>query len=187
MTSAIERISRSELTEHLMLLDIEARRWRFGFAASDTSIEAYALGIPEDDMIFGIRESLTSDRVVAAMHLAFDAAGKTAEMGISTLALSRRQGNAERLMRYSVDILRNRAISQLYSVCLPDNIPLLKLLQKLNITTIYSNHGEKEARIVIPMAGIDSFLNEMRNERLIIIDKAMKPWGNLWQTILHKE
>ena len=187
MTSAIERISRSELREHLMLLDIEARRWRFGFAASDESVEVYALGIPEDDMIFGIRESLTSDRVVAAMHLAFDTNAKTAEMGISTLSLSRRQGNAERLMRYSVDILRNRGISQLYSVCLPDNIPLLKLLQKLNITTIYSNHGEKEARIVIPMAGIDSFLNEMRNERLIIIDKAMKPWGNLWQTILHKE
>lgn len=183
--TAIERITKEELYEHLCLMDEEGRRWRFGYAASNDAIKIYTDGIPDDDYIYGIRASITSDIIVAAMHLAFDANHKSAEMGISTLPESRRKGYAERLMRFSVDILRNRGISKLYSVCLPDNQPLLKLLQKLNITSIYKNDGDKEARISIPMAGIDSFLNEMRNERLIIIDRTMKPWAQLWETILH--
>lgn len=183
MISAIERISKADLQQHLLMLDLEARHWRFGYAASDGALESYVSNIDSDDLIFGIRAT-ASDRVVAAMHLAFDADNKTAEMGISTLPDCRRKGYAERLMRYSVDVLRNRNITQLYSVCLPDNQPLLKLLQKLNITAVYSNDGDKEARIVIPMAGIDSILNEMRNERLIIIDKSMRPWSQLWGAIL---
>ncbi len=185
MISAIERISKADLQQHLLMLDLEARHWRFGYAASDGAIESYVSNIDSDDLIFGIRAT-ASDRVVAAMHLAFDTENKTAEMGISTLPDCRRRGYAERLMRYSVDVLRNRNITQLYSVCLPDNTPLLKLLHKLNITAVYSNDGDKEARIVIPMAGIDSILNEIHNERLVIIDKTMKPWGQLWESLLHK-
>ena len=183
MISAIERISKADLQQHLIQLDLEARHWRFGYAASDGAVESYVTGIEETDILLGIRSLSTSD-VVAAMHLAFNADNKTAEMGISTLPDSRRRGYAERLMRYSVDVLRNRNITQLYSVCLPDNTPLLRLLHKLNITAVYSNDGDKEARIVIPMAGIDSILNEMRNERLIIIDKSMRPWSQLWGAIL---
>ena len=124
--------------------------------------------------------------MIAVVHLSIDEEKKTAEIGISTLVESRRLGYGERLLRYSVDILRNRNIRQLYSVCLPDNQPLLKLFRKLNITSITSNVGEKEARINIPMAGIDSVVNELRNERLIVIDKAMKPWAELWQHMFQK-
>lgn len=183
--SAIEPITKEELLEHLTLLDEEASRWRFGYAASKTAIEMYTNGIPETDLILGIRASITSRTIVAAMHLSFNADNKSAEMGISTLMDYRRKGYAERLMRYSVDILRNRGIRQLYSVCLPDNAPLLKMLQKLNITTVYSNDGDKEARVVIPMAGIDSVLREMRNQRLVIIDKTMRPWAELWEHMFH--
>jgi ribosomal protein S18 acetylase RimI-like enzyme len=178
--SAIETISKEELLEHLTLLDEEASRWRFGYAISDAALEMYVNGIPNDDVLLGIRASITSPIIVGAMHLSFDKKAHSAEMGISTLSDYRRKGYAERLMRYSVDILRNRGITQLYSVCLPDNAPLLKLLQKLNITTIYSNDGDKEARVVIPMAGIDSVLHEMQNQRLVIIDKTMRPWAELW-------
>jgi GNAT superfamily N-acetyltransferase len=178
--SAIEVITKSELLEHLTLLDEEARRWRFGYAVSKAALEMYVNGIPDTDYIFGIRASVANKTVVGAMHLSFDKNTSAAEMGISTLQDYRRKGYAERLMRYSVNVLRNRGITQLYSVCLPDNAPLLKMLQKLNITTIYSNDGDKEARIVIPMAGIDSVLYEMQNQRLVIIDKAMRPWAELW-------
>ena len=178
--SAIEVITKNELLEHLMLLDEEARRWRFGCGLSTAAIEMYVKGIPRDDLILGIRSSVPNRTIVGAMHLSFDKNTNAAEMGISTLQDYRRKGYAERLMRYSVDILRNRGITQLYSVCMPDNAPLMKMLQKLNITTIYSNDGEKEARVVIPMAGIDSVLHEMQNQRLVIIDKAMRPWAELW-------
>jgi ribosomal protein S18 acetylase RimI-like enzyme len=182
--SAIETISKEELLEHLTQLDEEASRWRFGYAVSDAALEIYVNGISDDDVLLGIRSSITSRTIVGAMHLSFDKQTESAEMGISVLRDYRRKGYAERLMRYSVDILRNRGITQLYSVCLPDNAPLLKLLQKLNITTVYSNDGDREARVVIPMVGIDSVLHEMQNQRLVIIDKAMRPWAELWSRML---
>jgi len=184
--SAIERITKPQLLEHLNRLDPEGRVWRFGYSASDAAIEMYVNGIHDSDIILGIRIDITSDMMVAVVHLSIDEDTKTAEIGISTLLESRRCGYGERLLRYSVDILRNRNIRQLYSVCLPDNQPLLKLFRKLNITSITSNVGEKEARISIPMAGIDSVINELRNERLVVIDMAMKPWAELWQHMFQK-
>jgi RimJ/RimL family protein N-acetyltransferase len=183
---AIENISSQELAEHLCSLDTEARHWRFGYSSNDEAVKKYALSIPETDFILGIRESVTSDKIVAAVHLAFDVDNKCAELGISTLIEARRKGLAERLLRFSVDMLRNRGIRQMYSVCLPDNMPLLKLIQKLNITSITSADGDKQARISIPMAGIDSFYGEMQNQRMVIIDKSMKPWATMWEVMLGK-
>lgn len=181
----IEIITTEQLAEHLLLLDIESRHMRFGFACSDDSVREYALNISSSDFILGIKESITSNTIVAAVHLVISKDNKTAELGISTLRQCRRKGYGERLLRYTVDMLRNRNINQLYSVCIPDNVALLKLLQKLNITSITSVPGEKEARINIPMAGMDSLINEFRNDRLVIIDSAMRPWAELWEKMFH--
>lgn len=179
----IEVITKKQLTEHLLALDSAGRHMRFGFSCSDEVVENYVENIPEGDFILGIKESITNDTIVAAVHLALS--GKTAELGISTLLQCRRKGYGERLLRYTVDMLRNRGIKQLYSVCVPNNFPLLKLFQKLNITSITSVPGEKEARISIPMAGIDSLITELRNDRLVIIDTAMRPWAELWEQMFH--
>jgi RimJ/RimL family protein N-acetyltransferase len=181
----IEVITREQLAEHLLALDTAGRHMRFGFSCSDDSIREYALNISSGDFILGIKESITNNTIVAAVHLVISMDAKTAELGISTLLQCRRKGYGERLLRYTVDMLRNRNINQLYSVCIPDNYPLLKLLQKLNITSITSVPGEKEARINIPMAGMDSLINELRNDRLVIIDSAMRPWAELWEHMFH--
>lgn len=184
---AIVRITADELKEHLQLLEPDSRRFRFGYNSVDASINSYTSNIPEGDILLGIKESVTSDRVVAAMHLAINQEEQSAELGLSTLREYRRKGLGERLMRYTIDLLRNRNICQVYSVCLPDNGPLLKLMQKLNITSIVNEEGDRQARITIPMAGIDSFYGEVQNERMIIIDKSMKPWAELWENILRKK
>lgn len=177
----IENISKQQLADHLLKLDLQSRYMRFGYSCKDESIQDYASNIPDCDMILGIRESITDDNIVAAVHLAVSQDGTSAELGISTLPSSRRKGYGERLLRYTVDVLRNRKIMQLYSVCIPDNQPLLKLLHKLNITSITSQPGEKEARISIPMAGMDSLVSELRNDRLVMIDTAMRPWAQMWE------
>jgi GNAT superfamily N-acetyltransferase len=183
---AVERLVKSELLEHLQDLDADSRRLRFGYNATDVSIEAYVNSIPPTDYILGIRESITNDRVVAAIHMSVADDGKSAEMGLSTLPTSRRRGLGERLLRYTADMLRNRGITQIYSVCLPDNMPLLNLIRKLNITSITSTPDDKEAVISIPMAGIDSVVNEYYNQRMFIIDKSMKPWATLWESFSSK-
>lgn len=177
--NAIERINKSNLLAHLLELDKESRRLRFGYWATDDNIKQYVESIEEDDILLGIRRNLVDLKVSAAIHLSFDKCYTSAEMGLSTLPDSRRKGYAERLMRYTIDILRNRRINKLYSVCLPENAPLLKLMNKLNITTIYSG-GDREAHITIPTAGLDSVMHEMHNERLVIMDTTMRPWAQVW-------
>jgi GNAT superfamily N-acetyltransferase len=182
---AIETITRDQLEQHLLELDQDSCVCRFGYAANPTTIKMYVDSIPEGDMLFGIRPSLINDRVAAAVHLAISPDGSTAELGISTLPEFKRRGMGERVLRYAVDILRNRGIKQIYSVCMPDNSPLMNLIRKLNITSITSSPGQREATINIPMAGIDSVLAELRNDRMIIVDSAMKPWAELWGKMLN--
>ena len=184
--SAVEQITKDELLAHLLLLDLEARRMRFGFSCNDESVAKYVDGIAASDYILGIRESVTSDKIVAVIHLAIESDGTTAEMGLSTLKESRRNGFAEKLLRYAVAMLRNRGIDQIYSVCLPDNVPLLTLIRKLNITSITSTPDDKQAVISIPMVGIDSIMSEIYNQRMVIIDRSMKPWAALWEGMLTK-
>jgi GNAT superfamily N-acetyltransferase len=184
--SATEHITKQDLLSHLLQLDVEGLRWRFGYSANDTALEMYVDGIPDTDYILGIRDAFTL-QIVAAVHLAIDKDGNTAELGISTLKEYRRKGYAERLLRYTVDMLRNRNISTVYTVCLPDNQPLLRLLQKMNITTITSNGGDKEARISIPMVGIDSIMHEVYNHRIVAIDTAMRPWAVIWKSMFNSQ
>ncbi len=181
--SAIEFITKEQLEQHLLELDPESLVCRFGYPASKETIKRYVESIPETDLLFGIKVSITSERVASAVHLAIN--GKTAELGISTLPEFKRRGYGERVLRYGVDLLRNRGVTQIYSICMPDNSPLMALIRKLNITTVTSSYGQKEAMISIPMAGIDSILAELRNDRLIIIDSAMKPWAQLWERMLN--
>jgi ribosomal protein S18 acetylase RimI-like enzyme len=177
--TAIEQITKQQLMAHLLLLDKDSRRCRFGIPATDDAIKLYVNNISDNDILLGIKSSLGDSLVIAAVHLAFMDDGSV-DMGLSTLSECRRRGYAERLLRYTVDILRNRNVKQIYSICLPDNSALLKLLQKLNITAVYNHDGEREARIIIPMAGIDSIMNEFQNNNLVIIDKTMRPWAKLW-------
>jgi len=181
---AVEKITREELYNHLVSLDPTARHLRFGFSPSDASIEGYTDNIDDGDFLYGIRSNITDDVVSSAIHLAID--GDIAELGISTLDSARRRGYAERLLRYGVDILRNRQIYQMYSVCLPENWPLLKLIQKLNIISIKNEEGDKQANISIPMAGLDSFYNEIQNEQMVIIDRSMRPWATMWSAMLQE-
>lgn len=181
----IENITKDELLLHLISLDAEGRHWRFGFGIGDDSIKSYVDNIPGDDIIIGIRESVLEDSIVAAVHLAFEKDHTSAEIGISTLVHARRKGLAERLLRYALDILRNRGIHRMYSVCLPDNYALLNLVKKLNITSITSSQDDKQAHISIPIAGLDSIYNEFENQRTLIIDRSLRPWAKMWATILN--
>jgi RimJ/RimL family protein N-acetyltransferase len=181
---AVEKITREELYNHLVSLDTTARHLRFGFSPSNESIDAYTNSIPRGDFLFGIRSDIDDDVVSSAIHLAID--GDVAELGISTLESARRKGYAERLLRYGIDILRNRQIYQMYSVCLPENWPLLKLIQKLNIISIKNDEGDRQANISIPMAGLDSIFSEIQNEQMVIIDRSMKPWASMWSAMLRE-
>ena len=181
----IEFISTKEYLTHLLNLDNDSRRWRFGYPAADYSIEKYVESIKSSDIIVGIREPVPGNSIVSAMHLSVEDDHTSAEMGISTVSNFRRMGHAERLLKHSIDVLRNRGIYQLYTTCLSDNVPLISLFKKLGITSISHEPGGKEARISLPMPAPDSIIGEINNTRMVIIDKTLRPLTTTWHNIVN--
>ena len=121
---------------HLLRLDAQSRRSRFGMDASDAFVTAYAercFGI--DDVIYGF----VSDGVVRAagelrgighnLPLGF---GGSAEAAFSVEIEWRRQGLGAQLMGRIVRAARNRRARTLYMSCLANNEPMLRLARKFS-------------------------------------------------------
>lgn len=181
--TAIEPVTKPQLLAHLINLGEDSRHFRFGYSPTDEALAMYVDSIPDGDIIIGIRRHIISTVFASCMHISISKDQRSAEMGLSTLAKARRHGFAERLLKYGIDVLRNRGIRELYSVCLPDNKPLLALLSKNGITAVYKD-GDREAHIAVPMAGLDSIMHEVNNNRLVIMDTTMRPWADVWAKML---
>ncbi len=121
---------------HLLRLDPQSRRSRFGMEASDAFVLAYAercFGI--DDVIYGY----VTDGVVRAagelrgighnLPLGF---GASAEAAFSVEIEWRRQGIGAKLMGRIVRAARNRRAQTLYMSCLANNEPMLRLARKFS-------------------------------------------------------
>lgn len=176
----VEFISRDEYRAHLLSLDPESRRWRFGYPANDYSIENYVKNTGDDDIFIGIRERAPGSLIISAMHLSLEGDRSSAEMGISTSPGFKRQGHAERVLKFAMTVLRNRRIFELYTTCLSDNQPLLCLFKKLGVSSVSHEPGGKEARISLPLTGVDSLIDEFNNQTLVVMDKTLRPFRSLW-------
>ena len=179
--SPVEFITKAEYLAHLLALDQESRRWRFGYSANDFSIEKYVNDSGDRDIFIGIRETAPGREIISAMHLSMSDETRSAEMGISTVQTHRRQGHAERVLKFAMVVLRNRGVFQLYTTCLSDNQPLLGLFKKLGVTSISHEPGGREARVSLPLTGPDSIMGELNNGTLVVMDHAMRPFQSLWK------
>jgi GNAT superfamily N-acetyltransferase len=179
--TVIDHISRSQLRQHLDSLDPESLRLRFGYLVNKEVLDRYVEDIKDRDILLGIHRQ---GQCVSTLHLAIDPAANTAELAVSTVTEYRRQGLAEALIRHAVDLIRNRNISTVYTVCNAANQPLLKLFGKLGIATVASDTGEREIRLTIPQAGPDSVYSELKNLQMLIIDKSLGSMTDFWQKCL---
>ena len=93
--------SREQVLRHLLRLPANDRRLRFGAPMRDSSIEAYAAGIDfARDQLFGI---FGSDLELWGLaHLALDAEGATAELGLSVDWSVRERGYGSALLDRAV-------------------------------------------------------------------------------------
>ena len=126
----------SGFRDHLLRLDAQSRRSRFGMEASDDFIAAYAercFGI--DDVIYGF---VTHDAVRGAgelrgighnLPLGF---GDSAEAAFSVEEGWRRKGVGTQLLGRIVRAARNRRAHTLYMSCLANNDAMLRLVRKFS-------------------------------------------------------
>lgn len=144
---------------HLLALDSESRRSRFGMATSDAFIRQYASrcitlnaiihGAFLGDTLVGVAELRPiGDFFVGEAELAFSVASEWRNCGIGTTLFARALRSA-----------RNRGFSRLYMTCLKNNAPMRGLARKF-AAEIMLELDESVALVEAPRRTIISLLRE---------------------------
>lgn len=175
-TVIIKSISKAEYLIHLLGLDSDSNRSRFGIVLSEYAITAYVKKIRDDDFIIG---SFDGQRLTGAVHLAIDDKVNHSEVGVSIDMQYRRQGVGLKLMSHAIALCRNRHIEQLYMMCLSTNTSMISLCKKAGLAVV-SNHGESETTIELPSPDFTSISQEFNMCNMVIADSMLKPFSSTW-------
>lgn len=182
---------RPRFLAHLLRLDEDDRRLRFGYAATDAQIGRYVEQIDfERDEVFGIFNRKVE--LIAAAHLAYAPApqieGKSAmaEFGVSVLPLARGRGFGAHLFDHAILHARNRGIETLFIHALSENTAMLRIARKAGATVVRDG-GESEAWLKLPPDTLASRFDEVIGQQAAEIDYQFKWHANrvhdLWELL----
>ena len=167
---------RQEILNHLLQLNDEDRRLRFGTQTPDEVIRHYVDGLDfNKDAIFGVFD--LNLNLVGMAHLAYlpERKGQTraAEFGVSVLPEGRSQGLGTALLQRSAVHSRNTSVETLYVHCLANNKAMMHLAQKAGMTVEYA-YGDADACLKLPPANPATIVEEAANEQWAGMDYALK-------------
>lgn len=123
---------RTQFAAHLLRLDAESRRNRFGGAVSETFLSDYAdraFGL--DGVMFGYFEE-GELRAAAELRVLTDDVQREAEAAFSVEPEWRRRGVASSLFSRVIDAARNRGVKRILVICLPNNVGMQALTRKFD-------------------------------------------------------
>jgi len=167
---------REEVLQHLLKLDDEDRRLRFGTQTPDEVIEHYVKHLNfNKDSIFGIFD--LNLRLIGMAHLAYlpeiKGQARAAEFGVSVLPEGRSQGLGTALLQRSAVHSRNTRIETLYVHCLSNNKAMMHLAQKAGMSVEYA-YGDADAYLKLPPASPATIVEEAANGQWADMDYALK-------------
>jgi RimJ/RimL family protein N-acetyltransferase len=170
LTLRLDEANRLALRTHLLALDAEDRRLRFGFAARDASIERYVADIDfTRDAVFGVPgEGRALDGIA---HLALD--NHHAEIGVSVLKHARGRGIGSVLVSRAAVHARNRGIKLLFMQCLSENRAIMRIARALGMRVV-TDGRESEASLSLPAADAVSVKRESEADPIALCDAALK-------------
>ncbi len=174
---------RTLLADHLLRLDTNDRRLRFGgMLLRDEAVRRYVDSI---DWAHSWNVGLFDDGVLrAVVQLSvprpgtadFAGAGTpwlrpgAAEFAVSVEKSWQRQGVATRLMAQAVVVARNRNVRDLYMLCLPENEPMRRLAKKVGINLVFRD-GEITGHVDLPAPDQLTVFAEFATEAAAAIDR----------------
>jgi RimJ/RimL family protein N-acetyltransferase len=167
---------RAEVLRHLLLLNEEDRRLRFGTQTPDEVIHHYVEGLDFNrDAVFGSFDSQLS--LIGMAHLAYLPKTKgqphAAEFGVSVLSDARGQGIGTALLARASVHSRNTRIETLFVHCLANNRSMMHLAQKAGMHVEYA-YGDADAYLKLPPANSGTIVEEAANEQWADFDYALK-------------
>ena len=167
---------RAAILHHLLLLNEEDRRLRFGTQTPDEVIHHYVEGLDLiRDAAFGSFDSQL--RLIGMAHLAYLSKTKgqphAAEFGVSVLPAGRGKGIGTALLASAFVHSRNTHIETLFVHCLANNRAMMHLAQKAGMRVEYA-YGDADAYLKLPPANSGTIVEEAANEQWADFDYAFK-------------
>lgn len=169
--------ARETYLAHLLALEGDDVRLRFGSSLSSVAIEAYVARIDfEVDTIFGVYGEALS--LVGAAHVAF--ADDLAELGVSVASQARRRGIGEALVTRAAEHVRNRRVPRLYMHCLAENAAMIRIARRAGMDVVVAA-GDADAHVTLEPATPLSVTSEMLADRVALYDYALKSNVEAWR------
>jgi GNAT superfamily N-acetyltransferase len=167
---SLSRFELPALERHFLSLAGEDRRLRFGGALNDDGIALYVERIDFDrDAVFGVLDNEL--KIVGAAHLA--RSDSHAELGVSVLPDQRGRGIGAALLRRAHAHARNWGEKRLFMHCLSENGAIMHLAKKQGMD-IEAAYGEADAWLKLPPADASSYMGEVFEQRVALLDYALK-------------
>lgn len=160
--SAIRRLAPDEapvLAAHLLRLDANDRRKRFGRPVADSRIEDYVAGI--DWAHAGMIGFFEAGAVRASAQVAWPLLSwlDGAEVGLTVEAPYRNRGLGGELMRRAITMARNLGLDELRLFALADNEPVKQLARKAGFVLSHSG-TDVDGRLPLPPPDVRSLIEE---------------------------
>lgn len=174
----------SDYSRHLKSLEFEDKVSRFGYPASDHSIDQMILSMcynPKDHELWYARDD--GDRV-AWGHMARNS-DDSWELAVSVSKAFQRQGIANMLINEMLAWAKFHKIGEVYMHCIEDNRVIQHLASKNNLKTRSRGDGERTASIEIPEPSFleaNSQLWKEQKEIFIEFGKLRNRLTQLWAT-----
>lgn len=163
-------VDKYKITNHLLQLQGEDRRLRFGGMVSNDFIKDYvAKSFNEDSQWFGVDH--IDGHLVAACHVAI--VNGEAELGCSVDEDFRGEGFAQKMFNRAVTWLRTRGITNVFMHCLSEN-GAMKHIARKNDMILVSEYGETDAKVEVEPATPLTYVEEAYMNRIAIYDMYMK-------------
>jgi GNAT superfamily N-acetyltransferase len=172
LTRELHANERPQLLTHLLALDAEDRRLRFAHALSDDGVRHYVEGIDlSRDAVFVVTD--VNLAIVGAAHLARE--DGHAQLGVSVLPQSRRQGIGGGLLARCTARARNWGMRVMFMNCLVENAAMMHLARKQGLKIAVSG-AEAEAFVRLPRPDLTSLAAEAVAEQIGLFDHAQKSY-----------
>jgi RimJ/RimL family protein N-acetyltransferase len=168
----LHALHRPEIERHLLDLPAEDRRLRFGQAVRDDMIERYVAGVDFGrDRLFGI---FGNDlRLIGFGHLALDADGRSAELGLSVCPALRGRGFGAALLERAVLAAANLGYRALFMHCLAENKIMMHLARKAGLSVVV-RYGEADAELALDRRRHGGAAREAMADQFALVDYLLK-------------
>ncbi len=174
-----------ELRAHLLRMDDDDRRLRFGHVVSPQLIldyvaalrwpQTWVIGAFEDGVLRGVAE-LRSGKPGSRMG----------ELSLTVERAWQNQGLGTRLLERALRVARNRGFRSLFLLCLPENAKMQHIARKFGDRVSFED-GDVEVRIETPHADAQSLFAELLDDSESFWSEACWQGTRGWERVREEQ